>query len=402
MYRYSLLIALYFCVSFPLNAAVISCSGTLLSGNIAIPPVTVMLGNNIPDYTVLYSVRKSYSITAKFGCDPMNVPMLANFYMTLNNVSSASKLANEPIFNGKTHKIYPTNISGLGISIINAEVSSDEADKVSLPAWPDTAFIYQQQAFKDWGWGNWYDVYLWKIPGDFPATGSLDFTGPTAENLVSPINAADTIVATSGLQQKTTRYLIWATTQFSGSLNLVRGTCDMAGGSKTVQLGKYTGGGNSPWVDASFKLTCPNAAGYGGYVENVHNTADVSTGTITPNTLQNGPIRIQIKPYTPVVSALPGTMELDGTGARGYGVQLAWGNPASLGTGNASNPVPLNTWIYASTLNPSAYRSTAYPVGVAAISGDGTIKMAARFVRTTGVIVPGQAKASVEVLASYE
>lgn len=398
MWRFYLIFAFLFCLSSSVNAADVSCSGTLKTGTISLPPRTVMLGNNIPDYTVLYSIRDSYSAITSMGC----TPSLVNFYMTLTNVSPASKLPYEPSFNGKTHKIYPTNISGLGISVINAEVSSNDSDKLSVAAWPDTQFTYTNDALYEYGWGNWYDVYLWKIPGNLPASGSLDFTGPTVENLVGPVNASDTITTTSGLVQKDPRHVVWSTLQINGSLNLVRGTCDMEGGSKTIQLGKYTGGGNSPWVDASFKLSCPNAAGYGGSVKNVYHTTNLSSGTMTPNTSKNGPLRIQIKPYTAVIPAIPGTIELDGSGAKGYGVQLAWGDASSLGPGNPANPVLLNNWIYASTLNPAAYRSSAYDIDEVAISGDGTIKMAARFVRTPGVAVPGPAKASVEVITSYE
>lgn len=90
-------------------------------------------------------------------------------------------------------------------------------------------------------------------------------------------------------------------------------------------------------------------------------------------------------------------------GATGCGIQLACGDAASQGRGTPAKSVLLNTLQGANTIN-SAYRSTAYLVGDPVIPAgtDGTIKMAARYIRTSGTVQPGTANASIEVIASYQ
>lgn len=43
-----------------------------------------------------------------------------------------------------------------------------------------------------------------------------------------------------------------------------------------------------------------------------------------------------------------------------------------------------------------------YAIGVNPVQGDGTIKMAARFIRTTGNVSAGIGKAGVEILVNYQ
>lgn len=382
MWRSILFIIIMLCGISSVNATDISCPESVKSGSFIFPDVKVVLGNNIPDYTVLYSARSKSTTKSTDDCSAE-----VAWVMSLDNTTSANKLPMEPSYNGKTHKIYTTNISGLGISVINAEPSSSDANRLTVPAWPDTQYEYSR---KDGRMENWFDVYLWKIPGDLPTDGTLDFIGPTLLHMRTPTSSSDTI---TGPTYKDARHVIWASVAIAGSLNIQLGTCDMVGGSKTVELGSFSStnanGGKSAWTDASFSLSCPNAAGYGGYV---------SGSSTTSNSVKNKPIRIQIVPYTPAIDVTNGILDAD---VQGYGVQLAWGDLATLGDTPAS-PVQLNSWVYAYTLNSSAYSSSDYAINSAGINGDGTIKMAARFVRTTGEVEAGPAKAIVEVLASYE
>ncbi|MCL9672289.1 hypothetical protein [Citrobacter sp. MNAZ 1397] len=399
-YFYLLLtVIIFYGISPAIYAMTVTCTGPEKNSTLTLPPVNVVLGSNIPDYTPLYAIRRSYNELADLRCTPGTRQI--RLALTLNGTSSAYKLPNEPSYDGFTHKIYPTDIPGLGISVITDETSPG-VQYVPVPAWPDFAYSYTSAVSSQTAYGNWFSLYLWKIPGTLPA-GSLAFTGPTVEFLVSP-NSGD-VLSSSSMEAKGTN-LVWASMATKGSANLIRGTCNIVGGSKIVQMGTYDGlGGKSAWVDSSFKLDCPNAAGYGGgssttlaYFSNV--PAPVA------NNRQNGPIRIQIHPRTGIVSDVgtpAGTIELDGTGATGYGIQLAWGDNSTLGAGTPASPVMFDTWIRANTLNPAAYRSTAYPINGAAITGDGTLKMAARYVRIPGrAISGGPANASVEVIASYE
>jgi hypothetical protein len=399
MWRYLLLIGIvFYSISPAVYAAVVTCTGPAKNSTFTLPPVNVVLGSNIPDYTALYAIRRSYNVLADLRCDSSWIKLA----LTLNGTTSGDKLPNEPSYDGYTHKIYPTNIQGLGISVITDEISVG-VQRVPVSAWPDFAFSFAHAQLSTTAYGNWFSLYLWKIPGNLPA-GSLDFTGPTVEFLIAP-NGTDTLSSSSMVARGTN--LVWASMETKGSAALINGTCNIVGGSKIVQLGSYdgSGGGKSEWVDSSFRLSCPNAAGYGG---GASLTAGTSSGlpALVANGSQNGPVRIQIHPRTGIVSGLnapASTIELDGAGARGYGIQLAWGDASTLGTGTPASPVIFDTWIHANTLNPTAYRSTAYPINSAAMTGDGTIKMAARYVRIPDRDVSGgPAKASVEVIASYE
>lgn len=393
MGRYWIIIPGLLICSAASHAATITCDGTPDTGKTyQLPPVNVVLSANIPDLTLLYSVTNSFTSRSSPKCSGE-----VNWVMTLTDLPAGTTAINH---NG--HKIYPTSISGLGISVYNAEPSSATGDRLTVPAWPETRFEY---LLKSGGMDNWFSVYLWKIPGDLPTTpGPLQFTGPTLKNMFTPAKAADSIT-TSTYPSQNGRHLIWSSRQFIGSATLINGTCNMQGGSKTVNMGQFSAGsgGNSRWVAADFNLQCPNAAGYGGSVDRATESGDATNGTQKANNVKNGPLSIKIVPRTSAINATQGIIALDGSGATGYGIQLAWGDAASQGAGTPAKPVQLNTWQGASTIN-SAYRSTAYPLGNPVIStgADGTIKMAARYIRTSGTVQPGTAKASIEVIASYQ
>lgn len=393
MSRYQLMALGALICSAASQAATITCNGTPDTGKTyQLPPINVVLSANIPDLTLLYSVTNSYTSRSSPTCSD-NV----NWVMTLTDLPAGTTPINH---NG--HKIYPTSISGLGISIINAEPSSAAEHKLTVPAWPDTQFEY---LLKSGGMDNWFSVYLWKIPGDLPTTpGPLQFTGPTLKNMFTPAKAGDSIATTSYPFQDG-RHLIWSSRQFIGSATLINGTCNMQGGSKTVNMGQFSAGsgGNSRWVAADFNLQCPNAAGYGGSVDRATSGTAATNGTQKASNVKNGPLSIRIVPRTSAINATQGIIALDGTGATGYGIQLAWGDAATQGTGTPAKPVQLNTWQGASTIN-SAYRSTDYPLGdpVIPTGADGTIKMAARYIRTSGTVQPGPANSSIEVIASYQ
>ncbi|WP_449507636.1 hypothetical protein [Enterobacter ludwigii] len=62
----------------------------------------------------------------------------------------------------------------------------------------------------------------------------------------------------------------------------------------------------------------------------------------------------------------------------------------------------LNSYVDANSLN-SGFGAGDTPIGGNAFSGtDNTIKMAARYIRTTGETAPGPANAVVQVIANYE
>ena len=185
------------------------------------------------------------------------------------------------------------------------------------------------------------------------------------------------------------------------------GTCNVEGDNVKVNMGEYDGAhGHSDWKDASFKLVCPNGMGYNGYAtsnDGYDFPYDLGPNPgITANNKHNGRVTIGIVPYTEVIDANEGIIALDGTGAQGYGIQLAWGDYSSQNLVEPASPVVLNSYFDANSLN-SGFGAGDTPIGGNAFSGtDNTIKMAARYIRTTGETAPGPANAVVQVIANYQ
>lgn len=356
--------------------------------------VHIGLGSNIQDYTVLYQIKRVNVGVTSLACAPI-YPEL--HYSILRSDDSA------PVKIGADY-IYKTSVPGIGISL----ESYNSPQIAPLRLYPQTV---------KWGdlindLGLWLHIKIWKIPGTVPvSSGPISFTGPTVGQILLKNGYT---FATSNPERLWDNNKGWVASsrQLQGTLIFEQNTCNLEMGSKTVLMGKYggSGGGKSSWKDASFKLNCPNAWGYGGTTKSWNGADGYSypdnvspNSAITANTQKNGPLRIQIIPCTPVVDAAKGILALDGSGAQGYGIQLAWGEHGTLGAGEPAKPVILNNWTKASELN-SAYRSSEYVPGATVIptGADGTIRMAARYIRTPGSVQPGPANAAVEVIASYQ
>lgn len=348
------------------------------------------VGNSVSDYTLLYTVNN-----ANVGLTQTKCSESVSVYYTMLNSDYGASIGN---YSGNT--IYPTSVPGLGISIFSRHTS------VPIKLYPSTATGDNQDPNRPTGF--WVDIKLWKIPGDFPITaGSISFTGPTIGQLLMKSGNTFSSSDLSRLWDNNKGYIA-SSRILKGTLMIQPTTCDLVMPNKVVNMGNYDGSnGQSSWKDASFNLKCPKAYGYGGTTSSAGSYKNPngveSTSATTASTKKNNPIRIQIVPRTAVVDANSGIIGLDGTGAQGYGIQLAWGDSGTLGSGTPAKPVILNSWTLANTLN-SAYSASAYAIGASAIStsADGTIKMAARYVRTTGATQPGPAKAGVEVIASYQ
>lgn len=351
--------------------------------------VNITLGNSIADYTVLYTIPKVNVGNVSASC---SVSPDLYYTMFASNYGPAVRATT-------SETIYPTSVPGIGISI-GSQLQSDSP----IVLYPGAKYYSGASN----GYGFWLSVKIWKIPGAIPVSmGAITFTGPTVGQLLMKSGYTFTSSDSSRVWDNGKGWIASSRT-LTGTLMFQPTTCDLVMPSRTVNMGEYNGStGQSAWKDASFKLDCPNAYGYGGsttsdnsytYPDSVH-----PDSTITANTIQNKPIRIQIIPRTSAIDANNGIIALDGTGAKGYGIQLAWGNSTLLGSGAPSSPVILNGWTLANTLN-SAYRASAYAIGAPAFasSADGTIKMAARYVRTSGETQPGPANASIEVIANYQ
>lgn len=313
--------------------------------------------------------------------------------------------SDSPIKISGNDAIYRTNVPGIGISI--QEVYDNRGSHgQGLTSFPDYAYGLDAP-----GNGAFYSIGVkyWKIPGEtIPFNnGIISVVGPEVAALVG---ANTGWMMTSSHKDRLLsgkfEYFINSSRIIHGTLIFQPGTCNIEGDNIIVNMGKFQGGIHSEWKDASFKLICPDAYGYNGSVDaqndgdNPYNLSP--DANITANSMKNGRVTITIVPYTEVIDANKGIIALDGTGAQGYGIQLAWGDYSSQNSVEPTNPVIFNSYVDANTLN-SGFGAGDTPIGGNAFTGtDNTIKMAARYIRTTGDTAPGPANAVVQVIANYQ
>lgn len=358
------------------------------------PGVSITVGSDIDDYTVIYTqdnVALGQSLTT---CDTSVFLYEAILDQGLSAVNTISG-----------DHIYPTDAPGIGISIYSLNAG------VSLPVFPNTAIN---------GWlgthtGDYFmaRIKFWKIPGNIVMqSGALSVNGPMVGQLLN--NSPYTFVNPDGSTDRVYtngQYYLASSRKLHATLIFTPGTCEIQGGDVVVNMGEHPGvrDENSSWKDASFKLICSDAHGYGGMTA-MNNSGESpfgsgpSTSVISLNSEQNGRVKLSIVPYTAIADAGRGIITLDGTGATGYGIQLAWGDYLSQNESEPAKPVHFGSSnaTYVSELN-AQFRATPTPIdNNAFIGGDNTIFMAARYVRTDGSVTPGPANASVEVIAVYE
>lgn len=347
---------------------------------------TVTMGNNA-DCTMIGSsqnVTMSSVTVSNSG---------ANFNASLT-VEGGGTVNPNVVCNGQytDYIIFKTNVEGVGISYNAASgVSSGK------PIPQETNKIVNRTGGPGSGSGAMtvaVIVRLWKIPSasEIPY-GNLSIQGPRIAQIGTPVNSDDSIVCI-GFWSVGGGCRVNRIDPINIAAFVYSSTCEFVNASKTVQMGSRNipanaaQGYGSQWVDASFQLRCPNAYGYNGDPTN--------TSTIT----RNNTVAVTVQPYNGFEDATNGIIKLDGTGAQGVGIQLAWGDYGNQGNLPA-NPVKLNTPTSASTLSGN-FAAGPYAIGSNPVSGDGAIKMAARYVRTSGSLQPGQANAKVEILANYQ
>jgi type 1 fimbria pilin len=356
--------------------------------------VNITLGQNISDWSVLYSFN-GLTLGQLTGTCTGGTPWINYVFYYPQHAMPAGTVSGSVI--------YPTDVPGIGISI-------DDGSGLHYQVYP----WYQGDVGAYNGDADFIipgEVKLWKIPGKLPVTsGSVNITGPEVGVVYSNIAGGYTMAS-----QSPGRIVNFAggTGYLAGSrilhatLMIQPGTCNIEGDDVKVDMGVYDGSdGHSVWKDARFKLVCPDGMGYNGsatsdYVVNAPYSIDPNA-TIAPNNMKNGRVQISIVPYTEVLDANKGILALDGTGAKGYGIQLAWGDYSNQNNAEPATPVILNTYVAANSLN-SAFLAGDTPLGGNGFSGeDNSIKMAARYVRTTGETAPGPANAIVQVVANYQ
>lgn len=359
--------------------------------------VNITLGRSIPDWSVLYSLNGLTLGQTTGTCTGGNPGVTVVFYYP-QHAQSVGTVSGSVI--------YPTDVPGIGISI-------DDGFGVHYQVFP--WYESEDGIFGDYTGAEDFivsgDIKFWKIPGNLPVTGGpINITGPEVAIVYSKITGGYTMASQSPGRivnfSGGTGYLAGSRI-LHATLMIQPGTCNIEGDDVKVDMGVYDGSdGHSVWKDARFKLICPDGMGYNGsatsdYVLNAPYSIDPNA-TIAPNNMKNGRVQISIVPYTEVLDANKGIIALDGTGAKGYGIQLAWGDYSNQNNAEPATPVILNTYVAANSLN-SAFLSGDTPIGGNGFSGgDNTIKMAARYVRTTGEAAPGPANAIVQVIANYQ
>ncbi|VTP14581.1 hypothetical protein PUATCC27989T_02446 [Phytobacter ursingii] len=243
---------------------------------------------------------------------------------------------------------------------------------------------------------------LWKIPPSnggthLPINGLITFTGPVLNVLLNipPGNTMLPPPPNNGYDADFPTGWLIMSKQFNGSLTAYPGTCNFM--RKTVPMGSHDINNSlSDWKDATFTLQCPKAYGYNSTYSINSANAISGTTTITPN---KGLV-LTVMPRTSEVGTNNGVIALDsGSTATGFGIQLAWGT-----TSQSTGTTPVSPVKFNQPLDPGTIAATGYTTKTYSSSSTPTtetIKMAARYIRTTGAVSAGSANSSIEIVASY-
>ncbi|MCP1628188.1 type 1 fimbria pilin [Citrobacter amalonaticus] len=364
--------------------------------------INVTVGKDIPDYTILYTFKRVLVNVEAGSCTG------GTRYWTDFGLLSTPILLNT--ISGK--KILSTNVQGIGISI-NDSVNNSWA----FEPYPRTEGGLPQ---KSNGTGMWIDIVLWKVPGTIPLiNGPITVNGPEVgifyeDNGFNPVTSQDSSriyqISSSGINYGFGPAYLAGSRILQATFIFQPGTCNIEGDNVNVKMGEYDGAnGHSAWKDASFKLICPTGYGYGGAYD-TNRTGEYTYpynispgGTYVDNNKSNGRVQISIVPLNNgAIDPNRGIIALDGTGAQGYGIQLAWGDYSTQNASEPVNPVILNSYVDVHSLN-AAFSDQLTPInGNGFTGGDNTIKMAARYIRTSGDTAPGPANAVVQVIANYQ
>lgn len=396
MYKYVLfpLVGIYYATQ--AHAVAITCSGGRAPSTIALPyydPDRTIVGEKT--YTKLYTYYSINAGSVTLRCN--NGPWSVVYYAVPVNGKEPIRYSDD----GIDYLIFPTSLSGIGMSFNDTISGRNPNPTPSLNAiLPDIRRTYPgATSTTEWSTPM---VTIWRIPGplgEVNSSGVLAFTGPSyvqanlvyPPNTISPNSRAGTGPAPLPYSW-TANYI-----SFTGGLNLYPATCTFA--NVAVYLGNYNHGRipdpASSWVDASFTLRCPPAWGSGIKAKLGDNR--IATRTVAT---KNSGLNIKVVPRTEIKDSSKGIIALDGTGAKGYGVQLAWGDASvqPRGAGLPAKPVVFNTILAAETI--SSYESRSYDLGENVTQ---TIKMAARFFRLNNEEVElGPANVVVEIIANYD
>ncbi|MGY6030839.1 hypothetical protein [Phytobacter sp. AG2a] len=292
--------------------------------------------------------------------------------------------------------IYPTSTAGIGVSFAWHEGTlglTTKSNPTTLSAFFDSNGKYS--------WADRLDITIWKL-GSFPASARPDNS--------YAINNTFQFVHTMALSNPTSTFSTvpfpeveiandWVINRvninFSGAMTVLRGTCNFQ--NKTVWMGSHplkNGSQPSTWKDASFTVHCNTAWGLG----QVDNYSDSHAYINTEFRVNDWGYLVTVLPRTTVIDNTNGIIALKSGGAQGYGLQLAWGKPASqTASGQPANPVLFNTELFGFLIP-----DIGFPEFERGATPQQEFNMSARFVPLPGEEAqPGEATASVEVVVTY-
>lgn len=365
--------------------------------DIAAADVNTTLGQNISDWAVLYT---AFDVVIGVDSGNCNASGVLDYLTMLTQLPSIGHQGSD--------YIYATDVPGIGISVSGnggGGSGSGNYPYTSMQPYPWAYIPWDHQAN---GIGFHAIVKYWKIPNqNIPLdAGAITVTGPEYAVIYKKSGNSFTSSDHSRITSDGMAY-INGSRIIVGTLIFKPGTCNIEGDNINVEMGDYDGAnGASAWKDASFKLICPTAYGYNGGTKGSSGYSypfSIHDYSITSNTQKNGKVEISIVPLNNgAIDPNRGIIALDGTGAQGYGIQLAWGDYSTQNATEPVHPVILNSYVDAHSLN-SAFSGDLTPFGGNGFTGgDNTIKMAARYIRTSGDAAPGPANAVVQVIASYQ
>lgn len=347
--------------------------------------ITAGLSGNMGTYRILYT-WSSYRTPIARGTCTSSTPISYDTYRYM--ITSYG----DPIFSNNEW-IYPTNVSGIGISFYSfaTSLSIGTADNptINIDNYTGTSVSLNPYAL--------IQIRLWKIPGingTADSDGSLNFDGFTFIEVVRPRNYPSDKISNIPAEDQSNALAGSVTMNsiaISGKISLVPGTCSLD--DKNIEMGTHhhsPAKNTTPWVNANFTINCPEAWGYGRTATMSGTSENTVTSRSTNN--DNTGIIVTVYPYNSIVDNNRGIMEVNKNGSSGYDIQLAWGDSATLPT-TADPSVPV---IYG---QPQIISTNNF--GHAGATTSQEVKMSARYIRNSKNVEPGRADASVEIVASY-
>ncbi|VUT03176.1 fimbrial protein [Klebsiella huaxiensis] len=347
----------------------INCTGTdnAFADTVALGG-TITVGDDIPDGTVLYNAQYRTNGYTALRCDSPTYT-LANWVdygskpMPLSTWSSGA-------LGGK---VYQTNIAGIG-AVVTGLTSYGSIGGAIFPRQETT---YKWVDSKGGNISHGYQLWLIKI-GPVAAGAVNGAILPTVESYIP---------ATSGF---TGLPITIGTVKFSGSINIVKGTCsasDVTVNMGTHNLVDFSGvGSTSAWKDASIILT--NCSRFHGTYGSANTTVQIKgSGSFPTGTPNFNTFNVYLQPTsTEVLDAANGILNINApsgdTAAVGFGIEVGWGEASG---------------------SPSVFNFNNPQSFTAPNDGSTTIRipLAARYIQTQTSVMPGIANGRVTFVVDY-